>query len=215
MSISRRSFLKGLLASSGAALVGPGLLQVAHAATSDQAGQWKISGSHWGAFRARVYAGKVQEIKALGKEGGAGHLIICEIVKLHLSEDILDEESRIDPHKIDLVGRLGRAFYSRASGDAVFKVFQPVPKLVIGYDALPDFIKNSEVLTGNNLGQIAGLFEMPTLKDKSDILKNKDVQKLMRSDNVKYNLHRFAKQELEKENTVFATQILLFAETHD
>jgi flavin reductase (DIM6/NTAB) family NADH-FMN oxidoreductase RutF len=158
---------------------------------------------------------KVQEIKPLGEQGGAGHLIICEIVKLHISEDILDEESRIDPHKIDLVGRLGRAFYSRASGDAVFKVFQPVPKLVIGYDALPDFIKNSEVLTGNNLGQIAGLFEMPTLEDKSDILKNKDVQKLMRSDNVKIELHRFAKAELEKENTIFATQVLLFAETHD
>lgn len=63
MSISRRSFIKGLLASSGAALLGPSLLQVAHAATTDVAGEWKITGSHWGAFRARVYAGKVQEIK--------------------------------------------------------------------------------------------------------------------------------------------------------
>ncbi len=155
---------------------------------------------------------KVQEIKTLGKEGGAGHLIICEIVKLHLAEDIFDEEDKIDPHKIDLVGRLGRAFYTRASGDAVFKVFQPVPKLVIGYDALPDFIKNSKVLTGNNLGQIAGLFEMPTLEDKSEVLKNKNVQKIIHSDNAKYNLHRLAKRELDNENTIFATQILLFAE---
>lgn len=151
----------------------------------------------------------VKEILPLGDEGGAGHLIICEIVRLHLAEHIFDEEGRIDPQKINLVGRLGRAFYAKASGEAVFKVFQPVPKLVIGYDALPDNIRNSNVLTGNNLGQLAGLFEMPTLDEAKVLLQQPEVQKLRFAENKVDGLHRLAKAELDKDNTIYAAKLLL------
>ncbi|MFK7948261.1 MAG: flavin reductase family protein [Saprospiraceae bacterium] len=151
----------------------------------------------------------VKEILPLGNEGGAGHLIICEIVRLHLAEYIFDEEGRIDPQKINLVGRLGRAFYTKASGDAIFKVFQPVPKLVIGYDALPDNIKNSKVLTGNNLGQLAGLFELPTLDNAKELLQKPAIQKLRLAENPIDVLHQLAKAELDKDNTIYAAKLLL------
>lgn len=151
----------------------------------------------------------VNEILPLGNKGGAGHLIICEIVKLHLAEHIFDEEGKIDPHKINLVGRLGRAFYTKASGDAVFKVFQPVPKLVIGYDALPENIRNSEVLTGNNLGQLAGLFEMPNIDDAKELLQQPAIQKIRLAENKIDVLHHLAKAELDKDNTIYAAKLLL------
>lgn len=152
---------------------------------------------------------KVKEILPLGDKGGAGHLIICEIVRLHLSEHILDEDGRIDPQKIDLVGRMGRAFYTRAKGDAIFKVFQPVPKLVIGYDALPENMKNSTILTGNHLGQLAGQFEMPTLESAKVLLESEEVQKLRLTKNAVIALHNLAKQELDKENVEYAAKLLL------
>lgn len=152
---------------------------------------------------------KVKEIQPLGDQGGAGHLIICEIVRLHLSEHIFDDEGRVDPHKINLVGRLGRAFYTKASGDAIFKVFQPVPKLVIGYDALPDSIKNSTILTGNNLGQLAGQFEMPNMDDAKALLKQPEIQKLALAEHPMLALHQLAKGELDKENIEYAAKLLL------
>jgi flavin reductase (DIM6/NTAB) family NADH-FMN oxidoreductase RutF len=152
---------------------------------------------------------KVKEVLPLGENGGAGNLIICEIVKLHLSEAIFDDKNRIDPDKIDLVGRMGRAFYARASGEAVFKVFQPVPKLVIGYDNLSDNIKNSTVLTGNNLGQLAGMFELPKLEDAKALLKLPEIQKLRFAEDKFQALHQLAKKELDKENVEHASKLLL------
>ena len=71
---------------------------------------------------------KVNDIISLGNTGGAGNLIICEVLRMHINEEILDENQQIDPHKIDLMGRMGRAFYCRASGDAVHKIYQNVTK---------------------------------------------------------------------------------------
>lgn len=104
---------------------------------------------------------KVREIIALGDQGGAGHLILCDIVRMHIKDEIIDENGRIDPHKIDLMGRLGRAYYSRASGDAVHTIVQPVTTMVIGYDELPDLAKNSDALTANELGMLAGNYAHP------------------------------------------------------
>lgn len=117
---------------------------------------------------------KVSEIITLGEHGGAGHLIICQVVKLHIDEAVLDGD-RINPHKIDLVGRLGRTHYVRASGDNVFDIYQSVVKPALGFDNLPEHLRNSEVLTGNELAQIAGLYERPT-----EAL----IQELMQSDEV-------------------------------
>jgi flavin reductase (DIM6/NTAB) family NADH-FMN oxidoreductase RutF len=103
---------------------------------------------------------KVRDIIALGDQGGAGHLIICDIVAIHISEDVLDGD-RIDPHKIDLMGRLGRAYYVRASGAAISSIYQPLTDLPVGFDALPDCIKKNIHLTGNEIGMIASLNVLP------------------------------------------------------
>ena len=110
---------------------------------------------------------RVQNIIPLGEEGGAGHLIICHVVRIHIDENILDEKGSIDPHKIDLMGRMGRAFYVRASGSNVFPIMRPAETLVIGMDGLPDYIRRSTVLTGNDLAQLAGVTDIPTLADET------------------------------------------------
>jgi flavin reductase (DIM6/NTAB) family NADH-FMN oxidoreductase RutF len=104
---------------------------------------------------------KVLEVKETGTEGGAGNLIICEVVMLHLNNDVLNEQQQIDPHKIDLVARMGGDYYCRASGDAIFKVAKPNLNLGMGIDALPDMVKQSHVLSGNHLGQLGNVAQMP------------------------------------------------------
>lgn len=104
----------------------------------------------------------VQEIKQLGDSGGAGNLIICEIIRLHISEQVFDAEDKIDPDKMDLVGRMGRAFYCRASGEAIYKIYQPFKQLGVGFDALPAAIKQSTILTGNDLAQLAARTSLPS-----------------------------------------------------
>jgi flavin reductase (DIM6/NTAB) family NADH-FMN oxidoreductase RutF len=109
---------------------------------------------------------KVVEIIETGTEGGAGNLIICEIVKMHINENVLNENSQIDPNKIDLVARMGGDYYCRASGASVFEVAKPNAKLGMGVDALPDFIKHSKVLTGNNLGQLGNCTAIPEISNE-------------------------------------------------
>lgn len=96
-----------------------------------------------------------------GTEGGAGNLVICEILVMHINDEVLDENGKIDPHKIDLVARMGGDYYSRASGNAVFTVPKPNLKLGIGFDNLPSSILQSNVLTGNDLGLLANLETLP------------------------------------------------------
>ncbi len=108
---------------------------------------------------------KVQQIIPLGTHGGAGHLIICEIVMMHINENVIDANGRIDPHKIDLMGRNGRAYYTRSSGDAIQTIVQAVTEMVIGYDALPEFIKTSTSLSANDIAQLAGNTKMPTSEE--------------------------------------------------
>ena len=103
---------------------------------------------------------KVNDIITLGEHGGAGHLIICEVLRIHIDEKVLDG-NRINPHKIDLMGRMGRSYYVRASGDAVKTIYQSVTDLPIGYDALPNSIKQSDVLTANEVATLAAQTTMP------------------------------------------------------
>lgn len=104
----------------------------------------------------------VDKILPLGDDGGAGNLIFCKIVMMHIAEEILTETGRIDPHKIDLMGRMGRFYYARASGDAVVEIVQEVTRIGIGFDQLPTAIRHSKVLTGNHLGQLASLPALPS-----------------------------------------------------
>jgi len=104
---------------------------------------------------------KVIEVKELGTEGGAGNLIICEVVKFHINEAVLDENGMIDQHKIDLVSRMGGNWYCRADQQSMFEIQKPITTCGIGYDTLPKDILHSSILTGNDLGHLAGIENLP------------------------------------------------------
>lgn len=111
---------------------------------------------------------KVQQIIELGQEGGAGNLIICEVVQMHIHEDLLNENGLIDQHKIDLVARMGGDWYCRANTESMFEIKKPITTCGIGYDALPQDIKNSQLLSANDLGQLAGIEELPNETDVNE-----------------------------------------------
>ena len=104
---------------------------------------------------------KVQQVIALGEAGGAGHLVICEVLLAHVREEVLDEEQKIDLQRLDAVGRMGGNLYCRASGDALFEVTRPGRETAIGIDQLPAYIRESAVLTGSDLAQLAGVPAVP------------------------------------------------------
>ena len=104
---------------------------------------------------------KVTEVIGLGSEGGAGNLVLCEVVKVHIDEAILDVEQKIDPFKIDTVARMGGNWYSRAK-DGIFEVEKPLRTLGIGVDRLPMAIRLSKTLTGNDLGMLANVETLPS-----------------------------------------------------
>lgn len=155
---------------------------------------------------------KVRQILPLGDQGGAGNLVICEILRLHISESILDELGRVDPHKLDLMGRMGRAFYVRASGEAIHHIFQDQrpDHAGIGYQALPESARGSAVLTGNNLGRLAGMAAAPT--DWQSLRQDETVRQLLATNHPREELHRYAQRELAKENIELAARLVWLAE---
>lgn len=142
---------------------------------------------------------KVTDIVALGTEGGAGNLFICEIVKMHVDESVLGDDGKIDAQKIDLVARMGGNLYCRASGDAVFELKQPVNEIVIGFDQLPEHIRRSDVLTGNDLAKLANIKAIPAIDPGFN----------MPSDNGTADAHELAKQFLVNNEIDSAWQVLL------
>lgn len=158
---------------------------------------------------------KVTRIIPLGDTGGAGNLIFCEVLLMHIDEAILDEEEKIDPHKIDLMGRMGRAFYVRASGDAVMKVFQPVTELTIGVDSLPESVRLSKVLTGNDLGLLGGVKEMPSPERIEQVGSMTEVLKIIETygdaEERQFHLHNFSTVLIESGEVDEALRVLLYA----
>jgi len=114
---------------------------------------------------------KVTEVIALGDGGGAGNLVICEVVKLHINEAILDENGAIDQDKIDLVARMGGSYYTRAN-QGFFEIPKPLSSLGIGVDALPEAIRNSTILSGNDLGLLANIAQIPSKDSVKVFIKN-------------------------------------------
>lgn len=121
---------------------------------------------------------KVREIIEISGKPGSGNLIVCEIVYIHLDENILDKNGDIDPDKIDLVGRLGNDYYVRTSGSAKFIVPKPLTSLGIGVDALPEHIRLSRYLTGNELGQLGNIEELPSEKEIATLQEDSNIQSL-------------------------------------
>ena len=114
---------------------------------------------------------KVKEIVKLGTEGGAGNLIICEIVKMHISKDILNKDKSINQEKLDLVARAGGNHYSRAKS-GFFEMPKPLSTLGIGVDSLPEHVRNSMILTGNDLGMLGSVEALPSKKEVEKFIKD-------------------------------------------
>lgn len=111
---------------------------------------------------------KVNQVIELGDQGGAGNLVICEVTKIHIHEEIIGEDGMIDQHKINLVARMGGNWYCHANEASMFEVAKPLTTVGIGFDQLPEDIKASSVLTANDLAQLAGIAELPNETDVND-----------------------------------------------
>lgn len=156
---------------------------------------------------------KVIEVQELGSEGGAGNLVICEVQRIHINEDILDDQQMIDQHKIDLVSRMGGNWYCRADKQSMFEITKPITTVGIGFDQLPNDILSSEVLTGNDLGQLAGVEELPNETDVNEfkLLELSDLFLSLEEDAVELEkqLHLKAKEFLANNNVNDAWMTLL------
>ncbi len=151
---------------------------------------------------------KVNEIIALGSEGGAGNLIICEVLRIHINEAILDENGAIDQHKIDLVSRLGGNWYSR-SNQGLFEVPKPISTCGIGVDAIPKSIIESTVFTGNDLGKLGNIEALPTTEEVSIFVKqNFSIKAVLSSDDLEKQ-HLEAKKYLNGDDVLSAWKVLL------
>lgn len=154
---------------------------------------------------------KVLQVIETSQEGGAGNLIICEVVKMHIDEKILDDNQQINPHKIDLVARMGMDYYCRASGDAVFALPQPKLELGVGMDALPENIRNSTILSGNDLGMLASSIEIPVVSEplNDDRLKQIILDYGEDTPALQEAIHRYAKELLAGKEIAKAWMVLL------
>lgn len=156
---------------------------------------------------------KVNQVIELGDQGGAGNLIICEVLRIHIDEEILDDNQMIDQHKIDLVSRMGGNWYCRADENSMFEIPKPITTCGIGYDELPEDIRKSEVLTANNLGQLAGIESLPNETDVNEY-KLIELSELFLSldedaTQLEIEIHKRAKLLLEKNNLEEAWLTLL------
>jgi flavin reductase (DIM6/NTAB) family NADH-FMN oxidoreductase RutF len=156
---------------------------------------------------------KVNEVIELGDQGGAGNLIICEVLRIHIDEAILDEQQMIDQHKIDLVSRMGGNWYCRADENSMFEIPKPITTCGIGYDELPEDIKNSDVLTANNLGQLAGIESIPNETDVNEykLIELSELFLSLEEDatQLEIEIHKRAKLLLEKNHLEEAWLTLL------
>jgi flavin reductase (DIM6/NTAB) family NADH-FMN oxidoreductase RutF len=155
---------------------------------------------------------KVLEVKPLGTEGGAGNLVICEVLKMHVDDSILNEEkTMIDQRKLNHVARLGGDWYCKVDESNLFHVEKPNTKLGIGIDALPETIRNSKTLTGNNLGQLANVHNYPAVDNTFEDEKLKNIIQYfsLNVEEMDKELHKYAKELLDAGKIKEAWQVLL------
>lgn len=154
---------------------------------------------------------KVLEIKSLGEQGGAGNLVICEVLRLHIDDTLLTENKNFDQTKLEHVARLGGDWYCHVSKDNLFKVPKPNVKLGIGFDALPYSVRNSKILTGNQLGQLANVHELPVVQPSFDDEHLKNIIQYFSVDpnEMEKELHLYAGRLLDEGKVDDAWQVLL------
>lgn len=156
----------------------------------------------------------VNEVIALGDHHGAGNLVLAEIKVIHINEAVLDENGKIDQHKMDLVARLGGDWYCRVTSDNLFKVAKPLAKLGIGVDSLPQSVRFSKVLTGNDLGMLGNVEQLPTDEEIDLISTNPEVKEILDatigdSTNRERELHELARKFLNGGDVDLALKIVL------
>ena len=153
----------------------------------------------------------VKDVVALGEEGGAGNLVICEIKKIHCAAHVMSDEGGLDQEALDLVGRMGKNWWVRASGDALFSV--GAPTVGIGVDQIPMVIRNSTVLTGNDLGLLGGVTVLPTEEEIQQKKNDFDIRRLLQNyaDGIERReaLHEVARELLENGHVHEAWKVLL------
>ena len=157
---------------------------------------------------------KVLEVKPLGTEGGAGNLVICEVLYLHLDESLLTVEKKFDQTKLELVARLGGDWYCRVSKENLFQLVKPNTQLGIGIDALPESIRHSKYLTGNNLGQLANVHQPPQVQPSFDDVHLKNIFQYYSIDpaEMEKEIHLYAARLLNEGKVQEAWQVLLASE---
>ena len=157
---------------------------------------------------------KVIEVKSLGENGGAGQLVICEVLKLHLDDVLLTEDKKFIQENLELIARLGADWYCHVSKDNLFKVPKPNVKLGIGMDALPGSIRSSKLLTGNHLGMLANVNEMPAVEPsfEDEHLKNIFQYYAINPADMEKEVHSYAAKLLDQNKVHEAWQVLLAAE---
>jgi flavin reductase (DIM6/NTAB) family NADH-FMN oxidoreductase RutF len=151
---------------------------------------------------------KVNDIIELGQEAGAGNLIICEVLKIHINEAVLDQNGAIDQYKIDLVSRMGGNWYSR-SNQGLFEVPKPVTTLGIGVDNIPDFIKKSAVFSGNDLGMLGNIEALPSEEEIIIFVNENFAVKGVLSSDDEQKIHLKAKEYLNNHDILSAWKVLL------
>jgi len=158
----------------------------------------------------------VKEVVELADTPGAGNLVVAEVKRIHINEAYLTE-GHLDTEKLDLVGRMGGSWYVKANGQALFEIPKPIRSKGIGVDALPKGIRESGVLTGNNLGRLGNLEAMPSLSEVDALANDDELQMLAKKMGTdlmehKKQLHWMAQRILEEGNTIKAMTVLLYAE---
>jgi len=151
---------------------------------------------------------KVNDVIALGNQGGAGNLVIAEVVKLHIKETVLDADGKIDANKIDAVARMGGNWYNR-SREGMFEVIKPIKTRGIGVDALPKSIKNSKILSGNDLGVLGNSEKIPTSSEVKEYLNLEAEKSVDIQTSNKENIQKQAQNMLQKGNVLEAFKLLL------
>lgn len=150
---------------------------------------------------------KVLQIIQTGDQGAAGNLVICEVLRMHINEQVLDAEGRVDPWKLDAVARLGADYYCRVQGDSIFKVPKPLDKMGIGIDSIPENIRRSKILTGNDLGLLGNVERLPDQASIDEFSNRYEVKAALQHGEVA--LHQLAHQYLKDENVTDAWKVLL------
>jgi flavin reductase (DIM6/NTAB) family NADH-FMN oxidoreductase RutF len=156
---------------------------------------------------------RVVEIKSLGDEGGAGQLVICEVLCLHVDDSLLTADKKFDQTKLELVSRLGGDWYSRVTPESLFAVAKPNTQLGIGMDLLPESIRHSKILTGNQLGQLANVHQLPVVQPSFDDAHLRNIVQYFSVSplEMEAELHRYAALLLDQGQVDAAWQVLLSA----